>query len=425
MKYFLKVLFVLVLATAVVFGVYYYTNGNPFEHNTAQLTTASQAPATEKNSNRVLIASLPKDDYYLYKGTRGVVLTHGKNEYEFTNWSRLIDEEPPEMYLVDYDGDKKKELLIKLVSEKNSTTGELAYDVYLLKEGKNDEGKTVYDVYPATKVTWGDILDRQIREEVGQLKSCKKIIQVSMNAKNKSISYDATTGVALDGFSGYACALQSDGNYLTFAGWTKGKGEYSINNKKEICIKVQVNINYKEVQTVQTAGYIFFKLSFKDGEFYVKNRSMNFTPADKYRVSDPRTADKTPWSYGETNTDPRTDYSDRVIDWIKYSTGYKSDINEQSLSYAEEFTDIRGVSRLYVTNTYVELTAKDGFSFDNGARKRGEYSVIINRGTDYEYDIAYTSKLMQINGAEVLRITFDKAYPQSEIHSIEINYGAK
>ena len=425
MKYFLRVLLVLVLAVAVVFGVYYYTNGNPFQHNTAELTTASQAPATEKNANRVLIASLPEEDYYLYKGTRGVVLTHGKNEYEFTDWSRLIDEEPPEMVLVDYDRDKQKELLIKVVSEKNSTTGELTYDVYLLKEGKNEEGKTVYSVFPATKETWADILDRQIREEVGQLKSCKKTIQVSMNAKSKTITYDAKTGVATDGYNGYACALQKDGSYLTFSGWTKGKGEYSINNKKEICVKVEVNITYKEVPTVQTAGHIVFKLSFRDGKFYVKNKSMNFTAADEYRVSDPRTAQTAPWSYGETNTDPRSDFSDRVIDWIKYSTKYKSDVSEQSMSFAEEMTDIRGVRRVYVTNSYLELTAKDGFSFDTGARRRGEFSVVINRGSDEQYDIAYTAKVTEINGTEVLRISFDKAYPQSEIHSIEINYGAK
>ena len=33
MKYFFRILLVLVLAVGVVFGMYYYTNGNPFEND--------------------------------------------------------------------------------------------------------------------------------------------------------------------------------------------------------------------------------------------------------------------------------------------------------------------------------------------------------------------------------------------------------
>ena len=66
MKYFLRILIVLVLAVGVVFGVYYYTNQDAFEKNDApKLTTVSKPAATEKNSNRVLLASLEDEDFYL------------------------------------------------------------------------------------------------------------------------------------------------------------------------------------------------------------------------------------------------------------------------------------------------------------------------------------------------------------------------
>jgi hypothetical protein len=246
-----------------------------------------------------------------------------------------------------------------------------------------------------------------------------------MNSKNKTISYDADTGVAKNGFSGYARSLQDGGSYLTFAGWTKGKGIYSINNKKEICVSVEVNVNYKETDVVQTAGHINFKLELKNGKFVVKKKTMNFTPDEAYKVSDPRTSSAVSWSYGENNSDKSTSSSDRIIDWVKYTPQYSPDVYAQTLSLADSATDIKNISKIYITNSYLELTAKSGFSFDNGARKNGDFSVVINRGSDTEYDIAYTAKIMEINGVEVLRISFDKSYPQSEVHSIEINYGAR
>ena len=426
MKYFLRILLTLVLAVAVVFGVYYYTNGNPFDtESKVKLTTASQPAATEKNSNRVLIASLPDDDFYLYKGSKGVILTHGKKDYEFNNWSKLIDAEAPEMHYANIDNDSDKELIIKAVSSKNETTGEYTYEIYVLKQKKNGKGEKAFSVYSATQTTWEEILNTEIREEISQLKSCKKILQVSMISKKKSISYDTKTGIARNGFSGYARALQNGGSYMKLESWTKGKGIYSINSKNEICVSVEVNIKYKDTDVVQTAGHINFKLKFKDGRFSVKAKSMNFAPDEAYRVSDPHTATSVGWSYGENNSFEKTDSPDRIIDWIKYTPEYDADVFENTLSLADEQTDIKNISRIYITNSYLELTAKSGFNFDDGARRSGDFSVIINKGTENEYDIAYTAKIIDINGAEVLRISFDKSYPQSEIESIEINYGAK
>ncbi|MBE6719030.1 MAG: hypothetical protein E7571_00030 [Ruminococcaceae bacterium] len=426
MKYFFRVLLVLVLAVAVVFGVYYRTNGNPFDKtNTLQLTTVSQQPATEKNSNRVLIASLPDDDFYLYKGSRGVVLTHGKKEYEFTNWSKMIDAQPPEMYLTNFDKDDDKELIIKAVSSQNESSGEYVYEVYLL-DPKTDKKKNVnYTVYCASQTTWTDILDKQIREEIGQLKNCKKFLQVSMNSKSKTINYDADTGLALDGFNGYARAMQNGGKYLTFEGWSKGKGTYSINKKKEICISVEVNARYKGTDVVQTAGYINFKLDIKKGEFIVKNKTMNFKAAAEYKVSDPHTASDVKWSYTELNSDKSTDSADKIIDWVTYTTGYNADTTTQTLDLSSQATDIKNVSKIKITNSYAELTAKKGFSFAAEAKTNGEFSVIINSGEKDAYDIAYTAEIREVKGAEVLKITFDKSYPQSEIKTVAINYGTK
>ena len=132
MKYVLRVFVVLVLAAGIVYGVFRYTNPEAFVNNNAEvLTTVSKPAATEKNSNRVLLASIEKEDLYLYKGSKGVLLKHGKNEVTFTNWSKFIDAEEPEMHWADFNGDGSKELLIKAVSEKKEN-GDFLYELYLL-----------------------------------------------------------------------------------------------------------------------------------------------------------------------------------------------------------------------------------------------------------------------------------------------------
>lgn len=426
MKYFFRILFTLVLAVGVVFGIYYYTNGNLFEQqqNTVKLTTVSQQPATEKNANKKLLASL--DDYKLYKGSTGVILTHGKDEYEFDNWSGLIDAETPKMYLTDYDNDGTDELLIRAVSAEDKTTGEYTYDVYLLKPVIKKSHVSKYDVYCANQTIWEDILNNQIREEVGQLKSCKKIIQVSMDSKNQTIAYDSKTGIAKSGFNGYARALQNGNEYMTFMSWTKGKGVYTVDKNKEICIKVEVNINYKDSEDVQTIGNINFKLALdREKGFVVKPKSMNFKPVEKYRVADPTKSSAEKWNYTEHNSFKQPDGNNKVIDWIKYKPDFKADVFEQTISLAEEETDIKNIQDVIITESYVQLTAKAGFSFDNGVYGEGEYSVIINSGSKNGVDIAYTATIMEVNGAQVLRIAFDRTYSRDEISTIEINYGSK
>jgi hypothetical protein len=154
-------------------------------------------------------------------------------------------------------------------------------------------------------------------------------------------------------------------------------------------------------------------------------KSLYFNVNSDYKVSNPSTADSTAWSYTENNSDKTIPSSDLAIDWIKYSSKYDSTITSQAQNYASDETDMKLISKLVVTNSYVELTAKDGCSFDSKSAKKGEFSVIINSGTDDQYDIAYTAKISTSGKNEVLKITFDKSYPKDEIKTIDINYGAK
>lgn len=428
MKYFLKVMTALVLAVAVVFGVYYYTDKKPNDEKAqnVSLTTVSKAPATEKNSNLKLIASLEKEGFYLYKGNKSVILKHKDKEFEFDNWNSNIDLETPKMYYANFDDDKEKELIIRAVGAVNQETKEYIYDLYILNPKQNTKEEE-YDVILATHNTWSKILNSNIREEVTQLKRCKKILQIAMDVVAAPISYDKKTGVAKTGYRGYARALQdSNGNYLTIDKWEKGRGVYSISEDNKICVDVPVNVRYKESKAVQKIGFIHFEFNFdKSNKLAVTRRSMVFTAAKEYQVSSQINETKEKWTYTENNSDKSTPSSDTIIDWIKYKTAYSPSLITQTTSFAGKGTDINGISKIVITQEYIELTAKKGMEFAKSSAEKGEFSVIMNEGYKSECDIAYKAAIGEKDGVQTLKISFDKKYSKKELGSITVNYATK
>lgn len=426
MKYFLRVLFVLVLSIGVIFGTYYYTNSDKFgrNENSVNLTTVTKAPATEKNSNRTLLASLEKEKFYLYQRKNTIILEHNGKETEFDNWSKMIGAQTPSMYYSDFDSDGEKELIIRAVSELSSNSDKYIYELYIL----NPDKKGSYNVTLASSDTWSEIFSDMITQEVSQLKNCKKIIQFSMITGNKPIIYNKTTGIAENGYSGYARALQDiNGEYLTVDNWSKGIGLYDIDKNNNITVDIEINATYKDTSAVQKVGNIHFELDFNDNNtFNITEKSMIFKADEKYRVSNPKKTSKTKWSYIESNNANNSAMpKDTVIDWIKYSLNYDSAVKEKTVNYSSEETEMKNISKTVLTNTYIELTAKENFSFGTASAGQGEYSVIINEGTNNEYDIAYKASVTKSGNREILKITFDKSYPQSEIKTININYGTK
>ena len=152
---------------------------------------------------------------------------------------------------------------------------------------------------------------------------------------------------------------------------------------------------------------------------------MVFEAAKAYRVTDPRNVSPEPWQYTENNTDKTPPEGDMVIDWLTYSPAFDISVLSQAQNFGDKTSDIRSITTVTVTDAYVELTAKSGCSFDAIAAKKREFSVVINQGEDSELDIADTAVITTTGDAEVLRITLDKSYPQSEIKTITINFGVK
>jgi hypothetical protein len=246
-----------------------------------------------------------------------------------------------------------------------------------------------------------------------------------MISSSKTLKYDKQTGIATNGYTGYFRALQDEnGNYCKVSKWSKGDGIYSISDDNKICVDISINITYNSIDTVQNAGQIHFELSLNENnKFYITERTVVFVPNKNYRVASPKTTAQTSWSYTETNQDksiPST--KDTVIDWISYDTEYDASVISKAVNLSTQSSEIKNVSKIEVTESKIVLTSKDGFTFSESVAKKGDFSVIANKGTEQEFDIAYKASIKTSGKHQTLTITFDKSYPQDEITSLTINY---
>lgn len=419
MKQALKILLALVVACVSASSVYYYVNRTlPFMQERAVATTVSQPPATEKPALPVKLCALEKEGFTLYRHEGNVILEHNGKQFTFNNWSSAIDEETPQMYYFNADDDEEKEVIVRAVTGTEQETGNFVYDIYVLDPAPNEEN---YDVRLLSQETWRTIVDRQIVQEITQLKTCKKIVQIAMTTAGNAIAYDKATGIATEcGYQNYFRALQDEnGNYLTVNHYSKGKGLYFIKNNK-ICIQVDVQIAYNEITSVQYAGTINFEITLKDNNVKITEKSLQFLPDKTYRVADPRVTAQTAWRYTEQNSNAGTTGN---IQWLKYALHMESDAVTQTFPFVSDTGDIQKIASIQITQDAAVLTAAEGASFVAKPAETGEFSVIINSGTDTETDIAYTAAL-DASGS-VLTIHFDKAYAREEMKSLQISYGSK
>lgn len=61
-------------------------------------------------------------------------MVHQGKSKTFSGWSRYLTKERPKLYYTDLNGDKKKELVVRLVSGVDRSTGQelYTYDLYVL-----------------------------------------------------------------------------------------------------------------------------------------------------------------------------------------------------------------------------------------------------------------------------------------------------
>lgn len=427
MKYFLRVLLVLVLAVAVVFGVYYANSrGNTTRQNSdVALTTVTKAPVTELKEDKVLLAKYD-EGFALYKQGDKIILKDSEGEYSFDNWSPLITRERPTLYYSDFDKDKEKELIFEIAS-KELDGGKFEHNLYYLDktQGKYDNEKNKYTVTLISNKTWNFILNELLTEEMTQLK-CDKIVQFAMASNLDTIRYDKKTGLNKNSYGGYFKALQNKetGEYYKVKSWHIKNGEAYVDRKNKICVKVYITVTYHGTDQVQEPGYIYTQLTPKNDGFVVTPRTMVFNSTDDSKVSPQHNISLADWAATLENTNESLyTAGDNVIDWVRFSMPHIETVSYEKYDFSTNDTEAKNLVAIEATNSGIKLIAKNGYVFDEKMVQRRDFKVIINKDWADEFgenEISYTGKIYtDQNNRQVLEIQFDKSYPRGEVHTLD------
>lgn len=380
----------------------------------------------EKNGNTIL-AEDKENDYHIYYDGETVTIKHGEYERKFTTWGYSIEAETPKIFCKDYDGDKEKELLIKLVSgrlDNSDDDAEYTYVIYILKPIVTSSGEKTFSVYIASEDTWKTPFENAINCEMTQLKSCKKFLQFTMDDKDEKINYDEKTGITNDGHTYYAKAYcDNKKQYYTLSRWSKGVGNYDFKDDGTITLDIQVLVNYEEMSDTHYIGDIHCEMGIINGRFNIVPNSIVFVPLEQCEISDPRDTAKNNWTCVISNESTNTNFVSKDVDWIEAEFSLKNMTEKNSRYFESMPSKIKCIDTIKFTQGYVVLTAKEGYTFSQHIVDKGAFEVIINSGTENEADIAYTCSLKNENNTSTLTIKFDKTYDKEDFENVLINFG--
>ncbi|MGN1329074.1 MAG: hypothetical protein ACI4V4_05180 [Eubacterium sp.] len=429
MKYFVRVMVVLLIASGIVFA-YSYNYRQQKIADDIVLTTADMNTKKELTTavERKKIAENEEGNYQLYIDGADVVLVHDGIEKVFDGWASDAKQETPKLFYRDYDGDGENELLIQKIDGLVNTDGKKysVYNLYLVKPVEKN-GKPDFSVISATKNTWKVPFEEAIKTEMTQLKSCSKYIQFVMDDFDVSFVYDKETGITQNKYFGFARALKkNNGTYETLERWNKGNGFYKVDSGGNITLDIQLFAYYKDVKNPQYVGDIHSEIAIMNGKFSIVPNTIEFVTNEEYKILSPILASSESWESTINNSaqPPVRDNDDMVIDWLEASFDLSTDFDIKTVSFANYSSQIKCIDKVVITPGTVTLTAKEGYTFSKMMLNNGEYCVIMNPGTENQYNIEYTGEIKTVEGRSVLEIVFDRKYNRVDLNGMVVKFGA-
>ena len=422
------VLLVLALTAGSVFGAYLIAD-KASRTDLSLKTTASQAAETEKPGERVLIAEDNDKDYHFYKQDDKVIMTHSDREYTFDNWGDGLMLEPAKLVVKDVDGDDEDEPVIQVAAYEYEN--EIYHSVYVLNHYVNAIGESAYKVNAITPTSAVNLFDSKVKMELTQDKNCPKNSVFSASHIYDTIEYDRETGHPKKYYYMFKSLSDGKGDYLKPTGWTKGRADCTIDDKNEEKIfavaTFPIIVSYGDSVT-QNAG--FFKLGIyvnSDGQTDILGSSASFRAYKEYGLYK-YNFDGKKWSTAINNSNksvPR----DKTIDYIEFTAAYNADSVSTQNFGTDNNSDFNSLSGVVATESYIELTAKSGCSFDKSLVDSQQYSLPLSIDSNNEnnnYDISYTASVSKNEqGNEVLRINYDKQYSRDNMSKFTVNFGVK
>lgn len=427
MKYFVKVIIVLLIATIAVFAYSYNYRQEKISQDIVLTTQNMNTKRTTLEQTDELIVENKESGYRLLKRGQSVVLSYEGIEKEFPNWYWSVNQEKPMLYYKDYDGDGESELLIKLVNSLSNykEAGKYIYSLFLVKAVEAEDGKTEFSIISADKNTWKAPFEKAIKCEMTTIKRTNKFLQFVMDDADEPLYYDEQTGLSKNKYVSYARALKKGNEYLRFSKWSKGYGIYNVDDNGNITLDIQVLVYYDGIEEPQYAGNIHSDVGIKKGKFTMMPNTIRFNPTSDYFAYDPNLTAESSWSSVINNSAdaPVIRNDNNTIDWIETIFELQTDFTETSVSFAGRSSQIKCVESVKITESELSFTAAEGYAFSQKAVDEGKYSATVNPGTVMPVDISERCEIKNINGKSVLTMKFDKTYDREALKGILIKFG--
>ncbi|MCM1285390.1 MAG: hypothetical protein NC213_01165 [Acetobacter sp.] len=391
------------------------------------VTKTTTETTTEKALSGVIVEN-KEGNYQMIVENNEVIITHGEYRSNFGSvWNNYIKAEMPEMYYHDFDGDGKKELILKMATDKfkSVATGEYVnqYSLFLLDPHTTSKGEKVITYNLADKNSWKSPFENAIRCELTQLKSCDKILQFAMNNKDRKIIYDENTGITKNKYAGYATARKGEnGAYYTMRNWSKDLGIYDILDDGTITLDIQVLVSYQENNLIEQIGNIHCEMIVRNKSFDIKPNSIKFVATEGHKAYDPRKSAQTDWQVKISNSSEAPAISNKALDWIKFDIDVTNAPAQQNLFFSEKESKIKYIDEIIFDKRSVTLIAKSGYGFSSSLINSQCFSVAVNAGTKNQVEIGYQCSETDIGSQKALVITFDRTYDQKDLKNLAISF---
>lgn len=422
----LGLILVILLTIGAIFTGYIYADKSAkMNKEHVESITVTQEAATEKPIEKTLLVEDKKNDCHFYIQADTVVLEYKGEEYVFKDWSKYIATETPELTVKNFDDDKEKEIILKIVGELNSD-GSYIHHIYILNIDKDDNGNHYFHVNALTQNTFNYLIRNKIKIEITQAKYCKKMGLTAMCLSYENMSYDRDTGIPQDYYYPFKLLQDENGDYLVPEKWERGVGEYTI-EEDGVYATLPITVFFKGTNVTQQAGFVkclvIVQPDFQTG---IARKTLNFTPNLEYGVYRPEFYSNKKWSSVMNNSNKSLG-GDSVIDFIQYENDFSADINTDDFS--KNNSDLNKLSKIEVNQDCVKLYAKPGYSFSKEFVKNQQYSLPLEMQLNTKianYDTSYTAEITtNKKGNQVLTINFDNQYDQQYMTKLTINFGIK
>lgn len=391
----ITIFFVISCIALICYGVYAITSNISTVSTGNKATEKSDKTEETSNDKGILIASLPEDDFTLYKKDDRLVLQH-KGQSKIFEWTGYFTENLTKMAYADYNGDGKKEVAIVITQD--GTNGKTTSQLHVLSVLETSDSIEYQDTSFVSNTIMRDV-------EIGENFDAVQ----AENKKRVSFTLGET-----------ACYFQApskeDGTYYSFLAMSIGSCSFDISDGK-ITSTIELSASFDGISEEVIPGNIRSNITFSDEQYQYSGNS--FVPAKGFGISEPVVGSVPPYSVKATNADPKSS-TDLALDNITFTIDPGNTANR---NFDAGASDERYLSSIEITESFIRLALKDNMKFDSFWIENSQ--VLLWMGSEQEgYFIHRNSEITHEKGYYYLTTYFDEVIPRQNLKQIIYSYGA-